>query len=204
MTMIFVAWPVDEFNTFRADVEGSYMATIDLAPALAERVRQGRRAERIVGTADLPNFYRKPYGPGWALVGDAGHTKDPITGLGIMDAFRDSELLTDALDAGFAGRQPLEDALDGYEQKRNAASKPGYEVTLDIARMNPLAVEQVELFKALQRNPAAATQFFGVITGVVNPADFFAPKHLFQIIGMRGMSKIMLSRMLHRPQRRAS
>ena len=66
----------------RADVEGHYLRALELAPGLAERVRAGRRVERYLGTADLPNFFRKPYGPGWALVGDAGYHKDPITGAG--------------------------------------------------------------------------------------------------------------------------
>ena len=47
----------------------------------------------------MPNYFRKPYGPGWALVGDAGYNRDFITAQGIMDAFRDAELCAAALDA---------------------------------------------------------------------------------------------------------
>jgi flavin-dependent dehydrogenase len=73
------------------------MATIDMIPALAERVRQGKRAERIFGSGDMPNFYRKPYGPGWALVGDAFGFVDPMLSPGVFLALRSSELLADAL-----------------------------------------------------------------------------------------------------------
>lgn len=201
-TLIFIAWPAAEFGTFKSDVEGSYMATVDLVPGLAERVRQGRRAERISGSGEMPNFYRKPYGPGWALVGDAGYIKDPITGQGISDAFRDAELLTAALDDGFAGRVPLEESLSRYEQQRNAASKPFYDFTLDTARMNPFAVEQLALLRALQHNPEAATQFLGVLTMAVRPTDFFTPQNIFRIIGMRGMTKIMFSKLFRAPQKR--
>ncbi len=194
LTMIYVARPAAEFDAFRADVEGSYMATIDLVPRLAERVHAGRRAERILGSGEMVNYYRKPYGPGWALVGDAGYIKDPITGLGISDAFRDAELLSDALDAGFSGRAPMDVALAAYERKRNDASKPFYDLTLDTARMEPLRVEQMELLRALQRNPAAASQFFGVLTMAVRPADFFSPQNLFRLIGARGMAKIVWSK----------
>ena len=194
LTMIYIAWPAAEFDAFRADVEGGYMATIDLAPRLAERVHAGRRAERIVGSGEMVNYYRKPYGPGWALVGDAGYIKDPITGLGISDAFRDAELLANALDVGFSGRAPLDSALATYEQKRNEVSKPFYDVTLDTARMEPVRVEQVELLRALQRNPAAASQLFGVLTMAVQPADFFSPQNLFRLIGARGMAKIVWSK----------
>jgi 2-polyprenyl-6-methoxyphenol hydroxylase-like FAD-dependent oxidoreductase len=194
LTMIYVAWPAAEFDAFRADVEDSYMATIDLAPRLAERVHAGRRAERIVGSGEMVNYYRKPCGPGWALVGDAGYIKDPITGLGISDAFRDAEILTGGLDAGFSGRAPIDAALAAYERKRNAASKPFYDLTLDTARMEPLRVEQIELLRALQRNPAAASQFFGVLTMAVQPADFFSPQNLFRLLGARGMAKIVWSK----------
>jgi 2-polyprenyl-6-methoxyphenol hydroxylase-like FAD-dependent oxidoreductase len=95
--------------------------------AIADRVRCGRRAERISGTADLPNFFRRPFGPGWALVGDAGHHKDPMQARGIRDAFRDAELLVEAIDAGHDGGQPVDAALALYEQRRNAAALPVYE-----------------------------------------------------------------------------
>jgi hypothetical protein len=82
LVMTYVAWPVAEFPAFRADVEGNLLATLDLAGDLGERVRAGRRAERFRGSPDLPGWFRTPYGPGWALVGDAGLALDPITGQG--------------------------------------------------------------------------------------------------------------------------
>jgi 2-polyprenyl-6-methoxyphenol hydroxylase-like FAD-dependent oxidoreductase len=97
----------------------------------------GKREERWWGTADVPNFFRKPYGPGWALVGDAGYHRDPVTGLGINDAFRDAELLSGAIDEGFSGRVPIEQALAGYEQQRNAIATPMYEFTVALASGNP-------------------------------------------------------------------
>ena len=51
----------------------------------------------------MPNYFRKPYGPGWALVGDAGYNKDFITAQGIIDAFRDAELCATALDESLSG-----------------------------------------------------------------------------------------------------
>jgi 2-polyprenyl-6-methoxyphenol hydroxylase-like FAD-dependent oxidoreductase len=86
-----------------------------------------------MGTADVPNFFRKPWGPGWALVGDAGYMKDPTTGLGIADAFRDAALLAHALDETMSGRARAEDALAEYQSKRDAAAIPMYEITLQMA-----------------------------------------------------------------------
>ena len=86
-----------------------------------------------MGTADVPNFFRKPWGPGWALVGDAGYMKDPTTGLGIADAFRDAGLLAKALDDTLSGRIPADEALAAYQSQRDAAAGPMYELTLQMA-----------------------------------------------------------------------
>ncbi|HET6614293.1 MAG TPA: FAD-dependent monooxygenase, partial [Dehalococcoidia bacterium] len=102
-------------------------------PSFAAKVRAGTREERWMGTADVPNFFRKPWGPGWALVGDAGYMKDPTTGLGIADAFRDAGLLAAALDNVLAGRRAAEDALASYQQQRDEAAIPMYELTLQMA-----------------------------------------------------------------------
>ena len=75
------------------------MRALEKVPQLAEQVKKGER-ERFLGTADKPNYFRKPYGPGWALTGDAGYHRDFMTGLGINDAFLQAELLSDALDEG--------------------------------------------------------------------------------------------------------
>jgi flavin-dependent dehydrogenase len=94
---VFIAWRAAELSRLRGDIETAFLQTLGAAPALAERVRAGRREERFYGATDVPNFLRKPYGPGWALVGDAGVHKDPYGALGVCDAFRDAELLCDAL-----------------------------------------------------------------------------------------------------------
>lgn len=115
-----------------------------------ERVRNGKREERWEGTADLPNFFRKPWGSGWALVGDAGYHRDPITGLGINDAFRDAELLSTAIDDGLSGRAPLDDALAGYERQRNEIATPMYEFTLALAA-GTLPPQMAAVIEAMQK-----------------------------------------------------
>ena len=99
----YLAWPRAEFRSVRADAEAEAWAALAQVPGLAGRLRAGQRAARVVGTGDLPNFFRTPYGPGWALVGDGGYHRDPLTAQGISDAFRDAQLLSEAIDAGLAG-----------------------------------------------------------------------------------------------------
>ncbi|HWT03563.1 MAG TPA: hypothetical protein VN256_25160 [Pyrinomonadaceae bacterium] len=59
------------------------MKELELIPSLAGRLRAGRREEPIRGSADMPNFFRKPHGAGWALVGDAVTTKTPLLHRGL-------------------------------------------------------------------------------------------------------------------------
>jgi 2-polyprenyl-6-methoxyphenol hydroxylase-like FAD-dependent oxidoreductase len=183
LTCIFQEWPVAMFGEVRADVEGQFMASLEACSrTLAARVRGGRHVEQFVGTGDIPNFFRKPYGPGWALVGDAGYHKDPYLAQGISDAFRDAELLADALDAGFSGQQPLDDALAGYEAQRNSSAMPLYELNYQLASLEPPSPEQQQLFGALYGNQADTDRFFGTLCGTVPVQEFFAPDNLGRIM----------------------
>ena len=80
LTAIGVGWRSEQFEETRLDFEGHYHRAIESIPTLAKRVREACRMGRILGVPPLPNFFRKPYGPGWALVGDAGYQKDPWRG----------------------------------------------------------------------------------------------------------------------------
>ena len=181
--VIIVYWPRRDFHEVRADIERHHLEAIDLAPRLAERVRRGERTERFRGTADLPNFFRTPYGPGWALVGDAGYHKDPITALGITDAFRDAELLAAAVHEGLAGLRPMEDALADYQRRRDQAALPLYELTCQNATLQPPPPEMQALLAALRHNPEQTSRFFGTMTGAVPVAEFFAPENVRRVVG---------------------
>jgi flavin-dependent dehydrogenase len=128
-----VGGPRDTFHEFRKDIEGNYMKLIDRVPELSKQVRAAKQEQRFLGTADQPNYFRRPYGPGWALVGDAGYHRDFLTGLGINDAFRDAELVVKAVDEGFSGKRPLDEAMADYETTRNDLAKPLYDITIKMA-----------------------------------------------------------------------
>jgi 2-polyprenyl-6-methoxyphenol hydroxylase-like FAD-dependent oxidoreductase len=137
----------------------------------------------LAGSADLPFFYRQPHGPGWALVGDASHHQDPGTGQGITDAFRDAEFLVDALDAGFSGREDLDAALAVYAARRDAASRPMYELTYKLTQLLPPSPDEQRLFGALLDSPADTVAFLGTLSGTVPIPTFFAPENMGRIVG---------------------
>lgn len=178
LTIVIVYWPDAEFHRVSGDVESAFTDAIDLVPNLAQRVRAGSRAERFRGTKMLHGYFRRPYGPGWALVGDAGYYKSPITAQGITDAFRDAELLAGAADDAFAGRAPFEEAFGSYERRRNEAVMPLYRMTGDLAKLSAPPPEMQALFGTLRSDAAEAGRFLGTIAGTVPIPEFFSPDRL--------------------------
>jgi 2-polyprenyl-6-methoxyphenol hydroxylase-like FAD-dependent oxidoreductase len=181
LTVVIAGWPYAEFEANKKDIEGNFFKTYDLAPAFAERLRTGVRETRFVGTA-VPNFFRKPYGPGWALVGDAGYNKDFITAQGIHDAFRDAELCMTALDEAFGGIRSFDTAMADYQARRDAQVLPMYEFTTELATLEPPPPELQQLLAAIAGNQDAMDGFAQVNGGVTSPAEFFSPANVARIM----------------------
>jgi len=132
-----------------ASREDAFTASLDrTAPELARRLRAGRRTSPVTGMLRSPNVIRRAHGPGWALVGDAGYHRDPITGHGLSDAYRDAELLAVALDQALCGIAEEGVALAGYQQKRDEAVRDIFDLTCALADYPP-AAEFVDLQKRL-------------------------------------------------------
>jgi 2-polyprenyl-6-methoxyphenol hydroxylase-like FAD-dependent oxidoreductase len=182
LTLVIAGWPFAEFDARRKDVEGSYLAVVDQVPAFAERVRAARREERFAGMA-VPNYFRRPYGAGWALVGDAGYNKDFITAQGIQDAFLDAELCATALDESFSGSRSFEEAMGRYQSARDRRALAMYEFTAAIATLEPPAPELERVLTAARGNQEAMDGFARTAAGVVSPADYFSEANVARILG---------------------
>ena len=166
---LFVGWPTAELGTIRQEPERELLAVVDLVPELAERVRGGQREERMLGATQMPNFLRRPAGPGWALVGDAGCHKDPYSALGLCDAFRDAELLTEALGELLAGARDEADALDEYERRRNEATMADYHRNLRQAELNPPSADMAKMRESVRGDQDATNRFMLVGEGLLAP-----------------------------------
>jgi flavin-dependent dehydrogenase len=180
LTLIVVCWPYAEFEANKAKVEDHCLRAFERAPAFAARVRGGRREERFFGAA-VPNFFRKPYGPGWALVGDAGYNKDFITAMGITDAFHDAELCAAAVDDALSGAMTFDAALGRYQSTRDERVLPMYEFTCQFASFTPPTPEMQQLYGAMRGNQSAMDGFARVIAGVTSPAEFFSAENVGRI-----------------------
>ena len=181
LTMVVVGWPAAEASQYKADVEANFMKTLDLAPEFADRVRSATREERFTG-GGVPNFFRKPFGPGWALVGDAGYTRDPITAQGITDAFRDAELCAAALDEAFVGTRTHAEAMSAYQQTRDAQVLPIFGFTTQLATLEPPPQEMQQLLGAVHGNRSAMDDFVSLTAGTVSPTEFFDDANIGHIM----------------------
>ena len=143
----------------------------ETAPEIADRLRSARLEGRLHGFPGLAGFVRQPYGPGWVLVGDASHFKDPISTHGITDALRDAEFLARAIAEAIAGGPAAENAaFEGYRETRDrlsarlhAASEAvaSYDWTMDNVRerlieMAKAMSDEVEALVSLDRTAADA------------------------------------------------
>lgn len=104
-------------------------------PGLLEGLRAGRRVGKLRAFAGLPGFLRASAGPGWALVGDAGYFKDPLTAHGITDALRDAELLARAVVEGRTLAEDADEPLGRYTAERDRIARGLMEVTDRIASL---------------------------------------------------------------------
>ena len=130
-----VGGSIDGFHEFRKDVEGNYERHMRAAgePGRGSSPVSGSRATWAPPTSRTTSASRTVRAGRSSAMRE--FHRDFITGLGITDAFRDAELLANAIDDGFSGRKPLDEALAGYEQERNDIATPLYEFTTSLARM---------------------------------------------------------------------
>jgi len=177
-----VNWPTEDFSRVRTDVDGHVSRALDSAPDFARRVRAGRREEKWYGTAGVPGFLRKPYGKGWALVGDASYNRDPITAQGISDAFIDAESIAEAVGAALTGDGTFGERLAAHELARNERVRPMYEFTSHLATLEPPPPEMQSLFGALRGNQDATNAFLSAITGAIPLTDFMSSDNIGRII----------------------
>ncbi|WP_419993124.1 NAD(P)/FAD-dependent oxidoreductase [Streptomyces boninensis] len=178
-TLVLAYFPQSRFRDIRTDIHRAYADQVRAcAPALYERLAGKRPVERLRGTGDQQNFFRRPAGPGWALVGDAGHHKDSITARGISDAFWQAESLVRHIGDRLDGAPPaLDGALDAYAAERDACLLPGYEATLAVARLAPHE-QRLSLLRAVRSDPELTAIYFDTVAGIASAEALYTPKLL--------------------------
>ncbi len=172
----------DQCKALKKDIDHAFWSEMDAnAPDLSEKLKNGKRVEDW-RTASAKNFVRKAGGPGWALIGDAGITMDPITAAGISNALLQADLVTDAIDQGLSNNS-LDAEIVDFESRRDSALLPHYEFTVDMARLDPEPPEDfMQLLMALPGQQEEINNYFGVFAMTVPIGEFFAPDNVQRIV----------------------
>lgn len=134
-TCVFVGRSNQRLAAFQAEPDAEFRRLLEAAGSdLAERFLAGSRVSPFRGTPGLAGFIRQAWGPGWALVGDAGYTKDPISAHGISAALRDAELCAGAIDHALRNPNEEAEAMDRFERTRDTLSRGLFRESQALAR----------------------------------------------------------------------
>lgn len=182
LTVLAVTLPRERLLAGRDGAEATYRQALAELPELGPRLAAAELRGPVHGAANLRNYYRSSHGPGWVLIGDAVHHKDPIGSRGISDAFADAAGVASAWQAASTGRLPLQRALDRHRALRSAATAAAFEFICTQAALQPLDAETERLMRAVSAEPAASQQLVSVFAGARRFEEFFAAANLEHIL----------------------
>jgi flavin-dependent dehydrogenase len=172
LTLLMTYFPQEEYNDVRKAVEPFYLDTFrTTAPELYERMSAGRRVEQMYGTGHQENYFRKAYGPGWVLVGDAVNHKDSITARGITEAFVQAQSLTDHIGKALHDDAALRTALRRYENDLSGEALSHYQGALNVAELKPQG--RVEMLQKLVGHQEHIDRYFSTLSGACSIDDFY-------------------------------
>jgi 2-polyprenyl-6-methoxyphenol hydroxylase-like FAD-dependent oxidoreductase len=129
---------IRELPRWREDLERTFMEYASGCAPVAEALSGARRVGKFFGKLRWEGFFREASGPGWVLLGDAGHFKDIGPGQGISDAFRQADALAPAIMAGLArSDQVLDRALADWGRWRDEDVTDHYWFAVDLGKAGP-------------------------------------------------------------------
>jgi flavin-dependent dehydrogenase len=185
----------------RVDINGDaqrfYLDTIRSVPSAARLIEGARQVTEVVGIKRIGNGYRQSSGPGWVLVGDAVHYKDPADGQGIYDAMLEAKLLAEQLGPWLAGERSWETAMAEYQRMLHDATHPMYLETVGRLRRElyeeppPFIIKT--LIRWLMTDPAYQKQFLSYLGRIIPPTGWASPKLMAGAV-LRGIRRDLFSR----------
>ena len=174
LSLIGVCPSSERRDEVRADREAVYQAGLRAWPELHAGVEGAHREGAVRTRANLCGFFRPSAGPGWALVGDAGHFKDPTPGQGISDALRQSEKLAAAIKRALgdgAGKQ--DEILRGWWRWRDEDAWEMYWFAHDMGAAGPTPPLRREAERRIAADPALTAAMVRVLNHEQRPSEVF-------------------------------
>lgn len=175
LTLVLLMPPVERADAFRADPQGAYAATIARLPGLADRLAGCRQATKVRLATDTTSYFRASAGRGWALPGDAGHFKDPVTAQGIRDALRYGRQLGEAAAPVLDDPRALDRALRRWARRRERECLEVYQWTNALGRAEALSPLEAELYRRAEADPGLARAMVDVFSRTRRPSEVLTP-----------------------------
>jgi 2-polyprenyl-6-methoxyphenol hydroxylase-like FAD-dependent oxidoreductase len=184
-------------DELRRDREAGYVSGLRRWPELEARVAGARRVGPIRMMSRWHGFFRQSAGPGWVLVGDAGHFKDPTPGQGIADALRQAVQLATAIETDLGGSLPRDQALRDWWAWRDRDAWEMYWFSHDMGARGPTPLVLREIQRRMAADPQLAEQFMRVLNHDLTPSSVFTPALLLStaskaFLNNRGRRRVLL------------
>lgn len=167
--------PLERLSAFTADLENSFDAHLAASPLVSTVLEGARRTGRPRGMATYPSFFRESAGPGWVLVGDAGHVKDPTPGQGISDALRQGEKLASAIVDGLGGGKPIDAAMHEWWRWRDEDAYEMHWFCADLGAAGPVPRPFLETVRAFAARPNGLDPWFDILSHRTPPSQVLTP-----------------------------
>lgn len=205
LVLVLLMPPSERGPAFRADPQGEYERTIELLPELAERLRGCAQQAKVRGATDLPSYFRRSAGSGWALAGDAGHFKDPVTAQGIRDALRYGRRLGESAAPALDDPSALDAALKEWEVERDSDCLEVYQWTNLLARGDEVTPLEAELYREMSRHPHVGRELLDVFARSRRPGEVFTARRAARLsvsaLARRGADRRKLTKLIARDVR---
>ena len=133
LTLVALSLPISDFRVFKKEPLKRLQAHLESLPLLAPRLGKAQIQTEISGSGNIPCYQRVPYGPGWALVGDAHQVMDPWSGMGIDHATTHADFLADVLNRWLKEATTWETGMNEYHSRARAWSEKTYRRTSTFA-----------------------------------------------------------------------
>jgi len=147
-------------------------------PLLKHRIGGGAPRTKLRKAADPFSYFRRSSGPGWALVGDAGHFKDPVIAQGVRDAIYYGRRLGMAASAALDDPTWLDNRLYEWELRRDRDCIVSYHFALRLSRTHPVSPVELEMFKNIQPNFTRSRQLGDTFSRTQSAESLLSYPHL--------------------------
>jgi len=181
LLLVLLMPPVERAAAFQADLAGEYRRTLQAIPELAARVGGGQVVSKVRMALDTTSYFRRSCGPGWALAGDAGHFKDPVTAQGMRDAMRFGRLLAEAAAPIIDDLVRLDAAVRDWERRREQECLESYQWTNQLGRGEAMSPLEIELYREVAADPARAREMLDVFSRQRRPSQVVGPRRALRL-----------------------